>query len=108
TRVSVTATERGAGSTPNASLAVEAPPRIRKQFGAATIATNGSTSLTFTITNPAANTVGLTGVAFTDTFPARLVISTPNGLTGTCGAGTITAVAGTSVVSLSGGTIAAN
>jgi fimbrial isopeptide formation D2 family protein len=80
---------------------------IIKAFGAASIPLNGSTSLTFTIQNNN-TTVALTGVAFSDTLPAGLVISTPNGLTGTCGAGTITATAGTNTISLSGGTIAAN
>ena len=80
---------------------------IIKAFGAASIPLNGSTSLTFTIQNNN-TTTALTGVGFSDTLPAGLVISTPNGLTGSCGAGTITATAGTNVISLSGATIAAN
>ena len=104
--VTVTSTEGGTGNTSNASITVVAPPTIAKAFGAASIPLNGSTSLSFTITNP--NTTALTGVAFSDTLPAGLVVSTPNGLTGTCGAGTITATAGTNVISLSGGTIAAS
>jgi hypothetical protein len=50
----------------------------------------------------------LTGVGFTDTLPAGLVVSTPNGLTGTCGGGTITATAGSNSVSLTGATLAAS
>jgi len=76
-----------------------------KAFGAASIGLAGSTSLTFTITN-ANPSIALTGVAFTDALPAGLVISTPNGLAGTCGAGTITATAGSATVTLAGGTIA--
>jgi uncharacterized repeat protein (TIGR01451 family) len=104
--VTVTATESGTGNTSNASITVTGPPVISKAFGAATIPLNGSTSLSFTIqnTNP---TVGATGVAFSDTLPAGLVVSTPNGLTGACGSGIVTAVAGSGTVSLSGGTIGA-
>ena len=90
------------------SITVEAPvapPVISKAFGAANLSLNGTTSLTFTITNPAANTVGLTGVAFSDNLPAGLVVATPNGLTNSCG-GTTTAVAGSGSVSLTGGSIA--
>ncbi|HEY2234791.1 MAG TPA: hypothetical protein VGK01_15065, partial [Candidatus Angelobacter sp.] len=105
--VQVTSTEGGTGNTSNASITVVGAPTIQKAFGAASIPLNGSTSLSFTITNPN-TTTALTGVAFSDTLPAGLVISTPNGLTGTCGAGTITATAGTNAISLSGGTIAAS
>jgi hypothetical protein len=80
------------------------PPVIAKGFGAATIPQNGSTSLSFTINNP--NTGGtLTGVSFTDTLPPGLVVSTPNGLTGSCGGGTVVAIAGSSDVSLTGATL---
>ncbi len=48
----------------------------------------------------------MTGVGVTDTLPAGLVVSTPNGLTGSCSGGTITATAGSGSVSLSGATLA--
>jgi uncharacterized repeat protein (TIGR01451 family) len=103
----VTSTNGGTGNTATANLSVAAPPTISKAFGAATIPLNGSTSLTLTITNPAANTSPLTGVAFTDNLPAGLVVSTPNSLTSTCG-GVVTAISGSSVVSLAGATLAPN
>jgi Ice-binding-like len=83
-----------------------AQPTIVKVFGAAAIGVGGTTTLSYNINNPNA-TVALTGVAFTDTLPAGLAVSTPNnGLTGSCGAGTITAVAGSGSVSLTGATLA--
>ena len=87
-------------------VVVVAPPTISKVFGASTIFLNGTTSLTFTINNP--NAVALTGVSFSDTLPSGLVVATPNGLSGSCGAGTIVAAAGSSSISLSGGTMPAN
>jgi arabinogalactan endo-1,4-beta-galactosidase len=66
---------------------------------------NGTTSLTFSLTNPNAAT-SLSGVGFTDTFPSGLTVSAPNGLTGICGGGTITAVASSNSVSLSDATLA--
>jgi fimbrial isopeptide formation D2 family protein len=101
----VTSTNGGTGNTATANLSVATPPTITKAFGAASIPVNGSTSLSFTIDNPN-TTTSLTGVAFTDTLPAGLVVSTPNGLTGSCGGGTITAVAGSGSISLSGATLA--
>ena len=83
------------------------PPTIAKAFGAATVPLNQTTSLTFTITNPNTSTT-LTGVAFSDTLPAGLVIATPNGLTGSCGGGTITATAGSGSISLAGATLPAS
>lgn len=72
----------------------------------ANVALNGTTSLTFTLSNP--NTgASLSGIGFTDTMPAGLMVATPNGLTGSCGGGTITAVAGSASVSLSSATLAA-
>jgi hypothetical protein len=79
-------------------------PAIQKQFGASAIPVGGSTSLTFMINNP--NSSGtLNSVAFTDMLLSGLTVSNPNGLTGSCDSGTITAVAGTSTVSLSGASL---
>ena len=104
--VTISSTEGGTGNTSNASITVAAAPSISKAFGAASIPLNGSTSLSFTINNP--NGVTLTGIGFTDTLPAGLIISTPNGLTGSCGGGTITATQNTNVISLSGASLAAS
>jgi uncharacterized repeat protein (TIGR01451 family) len=83
------------------------PPIISKSFGAAGILVGGTASLSFTITNPNAG-ASLSGVAFTDTLPAGLVVSSPNGLAGSCGGGTITATAASGSVSLTGATLAAS
>jgi uncharacterized repeat protein (TIGR01451 family) len=93
------------GGTASASVVVIAPPSIAKAFNPALVIVNGTSALTLTITNPAVNTVAQTGVAFTDTLPANLLVSTPNGLSNTCG-GTVTATAGSGSISLSGGTVA--
>jgi uncharacterized repeat protein (TIGR01451 family) len=105
--VQVTSTEAGTGNTSNASITVVGPPTISKSFGASSVPLNGSTSLSFTIHNNN-TTVSLSGVAFSDTLPAGLLVSTPNGLTGSCGSGTITATQGTNGISLSGATLAAS
>lgn len=103
---SVTATDMnaGVGNTATAAIAVLAPPTITKTFGAASIDINGTTPLTFTLTNPNGLNA-LNGVGFTDTLPAGLAIASPNGLVGTCG-GTITAVPGTNVITLANATLA--
>jgi arabinogalactan endo-1,4-beta-galactosidase len=84
---------------------VKLPPTIAKVFGAASVPLNGTTSLTFNLTNPNAAT-SLSGIGFTDAFPSGLTVSSPNGLSGSCGGGTITAVASSNSVSLSGATLA--
>ena len=105
--VTVNSTNGGTGNTSNASLSVGTPPSVSANFGASSIPLTGTTSLTFTVTNN--DTSGsITGVGFTDTLPAGLVLATPNGLAGSCGGGTITATAGTSLISLSAATLAAS
>ena len=78
------------------------PPSINKVFSPNPARTGATAGLTFTITNP--NSIPLTGVTFTDNFPAGLSrASVPNA--SQCG-GSVTSTA--SSVSLSGGTIPAN
>jgi fimbrial isopeptide formation D2 family protein/uncharacterized repeat protein (TIGR01451 family) len=104
----VTSTNGGTGNTASASTTVVAPPSIVKTFGANPITVNGTSVITFTITNPAANTVSLTGVSFTDTYPAGLQnAAAPNAST-TCVGGAVTAAANGPSISLSGATLAAN
>jgi uncharacterized repeat protein (TIGR01451 family) len=104
----ITSTETDANTTTTGygtdDLTVFAPPVINKAFGQTFLITGQSTRLTFSISNPNSHGV-LTGVAFTDTLPSGLVVATPNGLTGGCGSGTITATAGSGTISLSGATL---
>jgi uncharacterized repeat protein (TIGR01451 family) len=76
-----------------------------KAFSPTAIATGETSRLTITLQNGSTNPQ--TGVAFTDTFPANLVLASPPNASTTCPAGTITAVAGGTSFSFSGGTIPA-
>ena len=81
------------------------PPTISTSFGMPSIPLNGYTTLGFSLNN--SNTaISLTGVGFSDTLPAGLLVSSPGALTGTCGGGTITAAPGGASVSLTGATLA--
>jgi hypothetical protein len=116
----VTSTNGGTGNTSTAHLSVGyVAPTISAAFGSSSITAGGSTTLSFTLTNPNSNVVPdvrpavpmgsmpLSGIGFTDTLPAGLVVATPNGLTGSCDGGTITAPAAGTTISLSGATLAA-
>jgi uncharacterized repeat protein (TIGR01451 family) len=105
---SVTSTNGGTGNTGTSTLAVVSPPILSKAFSPNPIAVGGVSTLTFTITNPNAGS-SLTGVAFTDTFPAGLeVAAAPSGTTTGCGSPAFSPAAGNTSVSFSGGTIAAS
>lgn len=69
-------------------------------FGAFSVPVNGTTSLTFGLSGAAG--FKIIGINFNDTLPSGLVVATPNGVTGSCGGGTITATAGSGSVALSG------
>src|SRR5262249_3503229 len=98
----ISSNESGAGGTSNqATLTVVGPPSIMKSFDAATIPLNGTSVLTFSITNPN-TTTALTGVAFTDTLPSGLTV--PNGSSTVCGGGTLTTTA-PNMIALTGGAI---
>lgn len=62
------------------------PPSITKSFSPTPVAVGGTSTLTFTITNPNAETgATLNGISFTDVFPNGLVINSPLTTTNTCG-----------------------
>jgi uncharacterized repeat protein (TIGR01451 family) len=104
----VVSTNGGTGGTGTNTLVVLSPPSLAKAFSPNPIAIGGVSTLTFTITNPNAGTA-LTGVAFTDTFPAGLqVAATPNATATGCGSPIFAPAAGNTSVSFSGGTIAAS
>jgi len=97
----------GGGSSGTTPPPTTMPPTFSKAFGATSVPLNGTTTLTFSLSNPNSS-ASLSGVGFTDTLPAGQMVSTPNDLTGTCGGGTITAAAGSNSVVLSGATLAAS
>ena len=97
-------TNEGNNSCSN-SVTVIGPPTISKASSPSTIAVGGTSTLSFTLTNP--NTgAALSDVAFSDTLPAGVEVAAPPNVNNSC-AGTVSATAGTGVISLSGGSIAA-
>ena len=82
-------------------------PSFYMSFPAASMGLNTSSQLSFTIRNESLDT-SLTGIGFILNLPAGLVVSTPPGGTGSCGGGTLAAVAGSSVISLTGAALAAD
>jgi hypothetical protein len=92
------------------NVATPAPPVISESFNPSTIGVNGTTALSFAISNTSStpgSISALSGIGFTDPLPAGLTVATPNGLTGSCGLGSVTAVAGSGTISLSGATLGA-
>lgn len=80
------------------------PSTASKSFSPNSIAINGTSTLSITLTNP--NSIPVTGVSFTDNYPTNLKNAATPALTNTCG-GTAMAAAGGASLSLSGGTIPA-
>ena len=103
--VTTTQISGGTGSGP-VNLTVVGKPTISKAFAPATMGVGGTSQLTLTVSNPTAS--ALTGVSFTDTYPANLVNSANPAATTTCTGGTVTAAANAGSVSLAGGTLAAS
>ncbi len=102
----ITSTEGGTGTTSNtATLNVFTAPQITKSFGASTIPVGGTTTLTFTITNPAANPGALSTITFIDSLPPGMLVVNPPVPTNTC-SGSVTAVDGSGTISLGGASIA--
>lgn len=115
----VTTTNAGTGAAASGTLYAMAPITGSKTFSVnplGFVAGAGPNSLlTITLSNP--NPYPVTGVVFTDTFPANLVIGNPVNAATTCGAGNLSDPAGAALASAAtgirlgsttAGTIAAN
>ena len=96
--------------TPTASVTFTpiTAPTVAKSFSPATIADYGTSTLTITLTNP--NTAAITGVTFTDTYPATggLANTSTLVLSNTCGGANPGTAASGTTLTLSGGTIPAS
>ena len=97
----VSSTNGGTGNTASATLTVIAPPTISKTFNPSSILENGTSTITFTLTNPAGNTVALDGVSFSDDLPANVTVTAA--ASPQCGGGTVTSTATT--ITLNNGSI---
>ena len=97
---SVTIPGSGGNTIGGCSTALTAPT-IAKAFSPTTIAAGGVSRLTITLSNANASLISLTA-ALTDTLPAGVVIAATPTASTTC-SGTVTAVAGSSTVSLASG-----
>jgi uncharacterized repeat protein (TIGR01451 family) len=107
-------TDGGTYSNPDSAsaiLTVVAKSTIAKAFSPASIAAGGTSTLTFTLSNPNSSTVlpgGLTGTSFSDPLPGGMAISTNSTAGGTCvGAATNTFTTGQTSLTFSGLTILA-
>jgi len=99
---------QGIGNSSSASgsvivYAVGANATVAKSFQNSPILAGSSTRLRITITAP--NDTSLSSISISDTLPDGLVISSPPAPSTTCG-GTLTAVVGTNLIRLTGGSIA--
>jgi uncharacterized repeat protein (TIGR01451 family) len=100
----VTSNEGGSGNTASATLTILVPPSITKSFSTPSIPLGTNALLSFTIQNT--NSVALTGVGFTDTLPAGLVVF--SGAGASCNGTSISATGGSGSISLSGATLPGN
>lgn len=102
----VTSANGGTGAAASATLDITSliAPTVTKAFGAATIIAGNTTTLTITLSN--GNNSAITGVAFSDNYPANLFNDSTPGIVNTCG-GTVTGTAGGTSLVLTGGTIPA-
>ena len=96
----------------SATLTVNAAPSLTKAFSPVSIAPGSTSLLTFTITN-GAGLPAQAGLAFTDTFPANVVVDAAPNVQTNCPAGggyaapgfAVTAVAGAGSIAISGASL---
>lgn len=101
----VSSTDTGTGNSASASVrAVESLYNFRKAFSTSPVNVGTAVTLTFTLENRNLYDA-LTGVAFTDAFPAGMVVAPAPAASTTCSPGTITATPGAGSIAFSGGTV---
>jgi hypothetical protein len=84
------------------TLYVLALPAVIKTFAPSTVLSGSTSTLTISLTNVNPSAITLTS-SLTDNLPAGMVVATPNGLASTCTTGSVTAIAGSAVVSYASG-----
>jgi uncharacterized repeat protein (TIGR01451 family) len=89
----------------NLSVNPVTAPTFAKSFSPSTTLAGVPVTLSFSITNNSG--IQLTGLSFTDSLPAGLLVATPPNFTNTCG-GSFAPTSGAALITLSGGTLAAN
>jgi len=91
-----------------ADLIFQAAPTFSKLFGPnpALLGDNSDYRVTFRIDNTASGVVA-DDLDFTDNLPAGMVVASPPSVTVKCAGGTLTATAGSGVISYTGGSVAA-
>lgn len=80
---------------------LDVTPQLDKSFSPVDVPLNGTSTLTFTITNTS-ELGGKNGWSFTDNLPAGLTLATPAAAATTCPGGTVTAVDGGTSVAVAG------
>jgi len=88
-----------------ADLEVALIPGFSKVFAPNLIASNAISTLTFDINN-SSNAFATTALAFTDNLPSGMMVAAVPNITNTC-SGSVTAVAQSSQISLTGGSVSA-
>jgi uncharacterized repeat protein (TIGR01451 family) len=98
----MSALARITNSVTPSGLTVQSQPALTKAFAPATLGVGQTSTLTFTVTNPAGSPAR-TGLTFSDNLPAGVVIAAVPNVVNSCGgAPTITAAAGTGTFTIGG------
>ena len=95
-----------AGEPAAATLTVEPPPTFQKSFAPRSIIEGNTSTLMFVIDNTA-SALAATNLDFVDNFPVGMTVANPPNASTTCTGGTLTAAAGTGVISYGGGMVGA-
>jgi hypothetical protein len=96
----------GDGNDVTLTALAASPPTISKSFTPPSVPLGDTSTMSFTITNP--NTIALTGLSFSDNFPAGLAVANPPAVADTCGFTSGVPAAGATSFTVSGGSVGAS